>query len=163
MKRSSLIVRQRHGFTLVEILVVVTLVVVLSLIGSINVLRSRMTGHETVTIANLRQLAVALQMYNSTNNAYPDPLGLLSDATPPFATSSLTGGSGQNGNSDLHGYRYVYTKEGNFDYTVVVDPTAPGVTGSRSFFVDETGIIRHCIGTGATVSDPTIEQAPIAC
>ena len=148
---------QRQGFTIVEILVVVALVVLLALIGAINVLRTRMTGHEAVTLANLRQLAVSLHMYHSVNNTYPDPLGLLSDASPAYSPAALTGGSGQNGNQSLNGYAYDYLREGDFDYQLIARPTTQGVTGVRRFFVDETGVLRYTSdGTDPTASSPVL-------
>jgi len=130
----------------------------LAQLGAINILRNRITGNETVALADVRQVAVALQMYHSVNNAYPDPLGLLSDAMPAYLTDSLTGGSGQNGNPNLHGYAYTYTREDNFNYTVIARPTTQGATGVRRFFVDETGALRYTSdGTDPTASSPLIQ------
>ena len=150
-------VRSR-GFTLVEILVVVTLVVLLALIGTINVLRARTTGNEGVALANLRQLAVALMSYHSINNQYPDALGLLSDATPPYLSASVTGGSGANGNPNLNGYAFTYTRADAFHYTLVARPTTQGTTGVRRFVVDETGMLRYTTdGTDPTANSPLVQ------
>lgn len=148
----------RRAFTLVEILVVVTLVVVLALIGAINVLRARMTGNEGVALANLRQLAVALMSYQAVNNQFPDTLGLLSDATPPYLPASLTGGSGANGNSNVNGYAYDYTRMDAFHYTLFARPTSQGATGVRRFLVNEAGMLRYTTdGTDPTANSPLVQ------
>jgi len=137
---------------------VVTLISVLALAGVINVLRSRVTGNEGVAVANLRELAAALNAYHAVNHTYPDPLGLLSDATPSYLPASLTGGSGANGSANLVGYRYEYTPEGEFDYTVIVRPTTSGVSGVRRFFVDESGVLRQTTdGTDPTANSPLVQ------
>lgn len=137
---------------------------VLSLMSIVNVLRSRIMGNEVATISNVRILSLALQMYATGNQDYPDSLGSLSDAVPPYAPPSLTGGSGANGNPNLIGYQYAYTRTGTRAYTMTVNPTSPGFTGARAFFVDESGMIRHCTGAGPTdANDPVIDQPPTPC
>lgn len=149
--------RSRAAFTLIELLVVVVIVGLLALVGIVNVLRARLTGNETVALSNLRQLAMGLRVYHSVNNTYPDPLGLLSDATPYYVPDWLTGGSGANGNPSLVSYSYEYVPDNNFDYTVVARPTTQGVTGVRRFFVDETGVLRYTTdGTDPTANSPVI-------
>jgi len=146
------------AFTLIELVIVVTLISVLALAGAINVLRSRLTGNEGVALANLRQLAVALHAHHAVNNTYPDPLGRLSDATPPYVPASLTGGSEANGSASLVGYGYTYDQEGDFDYTLIARPTAQGVSGMRRFFVDETGVLRYTVdGTDPTADSPVLQ------
>ena len=136
----------------------VTLISVLALVGAINVLRSRITGNEGVALANLRQLAVALHAHHAVNNTYPDPLGRLSDATPPYVAASLTGGSGANGGANVAGYAYTYTQEGDFDYTLLARPVTQGISGTRRFFVDETGVLRYTVdGTDPTADSPVIQ------
>ncbi|MBI3088406.1 MAG: prepilin-type N-terminal cleavage/methylation domain-containing protein [Candidatus Omnitrophica bacterium] len=148
----------RHGFTFLEILVVVTILSLLALLGLVNVVRARLVGNETVTIANLRELSVALRAYHSVNNTYPDPLGLLSDVTPPYVYPELTGGSGANGNADLAGYAYDYVWEGLDDYALITRPVTERVTGVRRFWVDETSAIRYTVdGTDPTVNSPLIQ------
>ena len=150
--------RRARGLTLIEVMVVVTIIGILAVSGTLNVLRARMMGNEAVTIANMRQLAVALQSYNSVNNAYPDPLGLLSDATPAYAPTSITGGTGGNGNTNLNGYTYVYAWIDNFHYTVITSPTTQGVTGVRRFYVDQTSALRFTVdGTAPDANSPLIQ------
>jgi hypothetical protein len=61
------------------------------------------------------------------------------------------------------GYNFIYTPgprdaQGRIvRYTVVARPATPGVSGQRSFFTDETGVLRATLDDRpATVSDPPI-------
>lgn len=169
---------KRSGFTLIEILVVVTIIGLLSAISAINILRMRATGNETVAVANLRQLAVALTMYYVANNVYPPTSSWLSsmygvdcnagtapdpDFGPaPFCRRLV----GNDPNDVVSGYVYTYSgaaaPAGSFALTV--NPQVIGVTGTRAFFLDETAAIRHCDGAGpAQASDPTIDQPVAPC
>lgn len=138
-------------------LIVVVIISMLASVGAVNLLRSRVTGHEAMALADLRQLMIALQAYHAVNQTYPNPLGLLSDADPPFVQTSITGGSGANGHANLAGYAYAYTWEDAFNYRFVAQPVTQGVTGVRRFFLDETGVIRQTLdGTDPTENSPPI-------
>ena len=64
----------------------------------------------------------------------------------------------------VQGFKYTYTGvAGGATYTLQGTPLTVNNTGTRSFFANETGLIRHCTGTTATVTDPTIDAAPVAC
>ena len=72
--------------------------------------------------------------------------------------------------SNHQGYLYTYTAQpdgcaGNCTgYTLTAFPSTLGLTGSRAFFVDESGIIRHCNGEGpADAGDRPLYQLPLAC
>ena len=162
-----------RGFTLVDIMIVVAIIALLAAIAIPNVLRGRTTANESSAIGNLRALVSSLEMFRSVNNVYPASANWVADmyttptpdfgppsfdhamdgsACPPAAASSCT-----------QGFRYNYTSAGAGTYTLNANPDVLGQTGTRSFFVDESGVIRHCLGTGATVTDPSIDGAPIAC
>ena len=116
--------------------------------------RTIILANEAATLATLRQFWTAIQMYRFTNQVYPDPLGVLSEATPPFLDSRLTGGIGANGCRDLAGYRYDYHRENGEQYQLVARPVEEGSTGLRSFLLDETGVLYYT--TDGT--DPTSDS-----
>ena len=168
MKRSA-----ERGFTLVEIMIVVAIIALLAAIAIPNVLRGRTSANESAAIGNLRALVSSLEMFRSVNNAYPLTANWLANmyttpdpdfgppsfahamdgtACPPAAASACT-----------QGFRYTYTSAAGTVYTINTNPDVLGNTGTRSFFADESGVIRHCTGTGATVTDPSIDAPPIAC
>ncbi|MBI4342170.1 MAG: prepilin-type N-terminal cleavage/methylation domain-containing protein [Candidatus Omnitrophica bacterium] len=162
-----------RGFTLVEIMIVVAIIALLAAIAIPNVLRGRTTANESSAVGNLRALVSSLEMFRSVNNAYPLTANWVADMyttpTPDFGPPSFnhamdgTACPPAVGSSCTQGFRYTYTSGAGTVYTINANPDVVGQTGTRSFFADESGVIRHCTGTGATVTDPSIDAAPIAC
>jgi prepilin-type N-terminal cleavage/methylation domain-containing protein len=170
--------RAERGFTLVEIMIVVAIIALLAAIAIPNVLRGRTTANESAAIGNLRALAAALEMARSVNQAYPNQDGTafrnamygadcaaatapVPDFGPPSFCRVLDGTAG---NAQVQGYLYLYASPaGGATYTLNADPQTLNTTGTRSFFLNETGLVRHCTGTTATVADPTIDATPVAC
>jgi prepilin-type N-terminal cleavage/methylation domain-containing protein len=127
------------GFTLVEVMIVVTIIALLSAIAIPNILRSRHNANESAGLQSLRTLSTALEAYraNQTPPGFPRGLAQLGPglSDPPYIDPVLAGGVKQ-------GYRFQYNLVSRDRFFLFVQPTVFGVTGSRSFFVDETGVIR---------------------
>lgn len=64
---------RRNGFTLIEMLVVLTVVAILASISVAVFLRVRESGRSTVCRSNLAQIALAIQQYVQDNNGYFPP------------------------------------------------------------------------------------------
>ncbi len=69
--------RQRNAFTLVELLVVISIIGLLSTIAIVSLTSARMKARDTKRIADIRQISLAMQMYRQDNGNYPDPGALL--------------------------------------------------------------------------------------
>lgn len=59
------------GFTLVELLVVITIIAVLSTIGMVIYGSVQSRGRDAKRVADIKDLVTALELYNGKNNAYP--------------------------------------------------------------------------------------------
>lgn len=169
--------RAERGFTLVEIMIVVSIIALLAAIAIPNVLRGRTTANEASSIGNMRALMSSLEMRRSVTALYPLTANWVADmytnATPPFGPPSFnnTMAGGVTAATGLvQGYKYTYTGPvGGATYTIQGTPLTLNSTGTRSFFVDESGVVRHCTtavqDAQATVGDPTIDVAgiPLNC
>jgi type IV pilus assembly protein PilA len=133
--------RSKKGFTLVEIMIVVAIIVLLAAIAIPNLLRARLSANEATSIAAMRTLSTAMESYRAAQSppAYPTALTDLNASNPPYIDSVLAGGN-------KSGYAFTYNGSGNV-YTVTAAPQTPNVTGVRSFFVDQSGVVR--VGTSA--------------
>jgi len=130
------------GFTLVEIMIVVAIIILLAAIAIPNLLRARLNANEAAAIASLRTLSTACESYRSaqTSPAYPADLAALSGATPAYIDSTLGGGTKQ-------GYEFAYlVGDPANTYNVTASPVTENVTGSRSFAVDQNGVITESGG-----------------
>jgi prepilin-type N-terminal cleavage/methylation domain-containing protein len=172
-----------RGFTLVEIMIVVAIIALLAGVAIPNILRGRTSANESAVIGNTRALVSSLEMYRSVNNAYPDNVtgwqtpmfGLnclaatppVPDYGPPSFCNTMVGGATA-ATGLVQGYLYTYTGvAGGATYTLASTPQTVNNTGTRSFFADQTGLIRHCTtvtqGKVPTVASPTIDQTVADC
>lgn len=160
---------RRRAFTLVEIMVVVSIIGLLAAVAIQSLLRSRAVSMETAAIANLRTLTSSLEMYQASNSGYPDAwqAEMYTNANPTFGPPTFNTAMAS---SLVQGYLYTYTplpagcSSTCSAYTLSGVPQLPGLTGTRALFVDRSGIIRHCTGPGtADATDQPIEQPPAPC
>lgn len=159
---------KQAGFSLIELLVVVAVILIVAAIAIPNLLRSRMAANEASAVASLRSINTSQVVYqNSFGPGFAPTLPDLADggapanclpSTPPAATSSclidpvLASGS-------KSGYNFAYiplTVGGSVTtYTVNGDPVSSAV-GQRHFFTDQSLVIRANTAASATASDPVI-------
>jgi len=156
--------RSSRGFSLIELLIVVAVILIISAIALPNFLRAKMRANEASAVANMRNIDTAEVVYSTTYGIgfSPSLTSLGGSPTTPDATqaglidSVLSAGS-------KTGYIYTFAvtssdSSGNvYGYSVNADPSLAGTTGDRHFYSDQSGIIRQN-GTGvAGPSDPALQ------
>lgn len=132
----------RRGFTLIEIMVVVAVIALVAAIAIPNLLRARHNSNEAAAIESVKTLSSMLESYRSaqTPPTYPAGLALLGSANPSYIPASLAGATSPR--TARQGYYYNYSLVDSNRYTLEAIPLTPGTTGTRRFFVDETGVVR---------------------
>ena len=76
MKKSTISITKTLGFTLVEIMVVVSIISVLVSVTLISLNGVRANSRDAKRFNDLKQVEVALELYRQTNNQYPNTNGL---------------------------------------------------------------------------------------
>ena len=152
---------KQKGFSLIELLIVVAIILIIAAIAIPNLLRSRMAANEASAVGSMRTLNTSCVQYFTTYGiGYPAGLANLGPATT--ATSGTADLIDQVLASGIKsGYTFTYAAgsadaSGNINtYTIVAAPTSAGVTGQRGFFTDQSGVIRaDSSGTASSSSTP---------
>ncbi len=153
--------RKQKGFSLIELLIVVAIILIIAAIAIPNLLRSRIAANESSAVGSVRTINTAEVTYAST---YPDvgftcTIGYLGPATGSVPTTDAAGlidsvlASGTKS-----GYTFAIQNcsgTPNSQYQVVATPMTNG--GIRGFCSDQSGVIRYTPdGTGGC--DPTSAQ-----
>lgn len=141
------------GFTLIEIIVALSILLILAVLVVPNILRTRINSNEIAAVSNLTSLGKAIQEYYMNNNyKYPQTLeDLMSpNSNPPYISSDFL-------DESKSGYIYAYNYVDEDNFSVLVSPKTPGKTGVKYFYLDETGIIRQKEGGPASESDPAVQ------
>jgi prepilin-type N-terminal cleavage/methylation domain-containing protein len=150
--------RAQRGFSLIELLIVVAILLILAAIAIPSFLDSKMRANEASAVGSLRQIGTAQSTYSIT---YPD-VGYavnLSDLGPGTPTTSAAAGLiddvlGCPGSTcNKSGYGFTLTTGSGF-YSIAATPITVGQSGRRSFYGDSSGVIRYnTSGTTATIND----------
>ena len=146
------VAKGRTGFTLVEIMIVIAIISVVASLTFPVLLRVRHNANETSAVSSVRTVAGALDTYRGAQApvTYPATLAPLNTQNPQYIDPVLASGSKQ-------GYSFIYSRTNANAYTLSVIPQQSGVTGTRSFFVDETGVIRVAASGIAGSGSPPLE------
>jgi type IV pilus assembly protein PilA len=153
-----------RGFSLIELLIVVAVILIVAAIAIPNFVRSREAANEASAVQNLRNITTAEYLYSTTYGVN--------------FTTNLISLSGNTGNPDQthaelidevlasgvkSGYSIGYTPGATnslgqvVTYTVNASPLVPGSTGQRYFYTDQTCVIRWNATAAAGPTDAPVQ------
>jgi len=113
-------VKTNKGFSLLELLIVVAIILIIATIAIPSLLRSRQAANESAAVANMRNLNTAEVTYSSANG------GVYGDI-PNLVTAGLVDGRYASGN--FSGFQYsVSLAAGYRDYTIYATALSPNTS-----------------------------------
>jgi prepilin-type N-terminal cleavage/methylation domain-containing protein len=137
--------RQQAGFSLIELLIVIAIILIILSIALPQMSKSRMHAQEMAAIEELGTINKAEIQYYSQFNQYATSLAQLGPpatvgAAEGPANAGLIPGSLASGSAGGYNFTVTQTPQG---YGVSAVPKSFGSTGRRTFYTDQTGIIRQ--------------------
>ncbi|MFY9644575.1 MAG: prepilin-type N-terminal cleavage/methylation domain-containing protein [Terriglobales bacterium] len=148
--------RRNAGFSLIELLIVVAIILIIAAIAVPSFLRSRIAANESAAVASVRAVNTAQISYNSTypSVGYASTLSALSgtSCTPPTSTSAclidtvLAGGQ-------RSGYSFTLsnvTGSPNSTYNIIASPILWNYSGMHYFCSFADAVVRVSTATIST-------------
>jgi len=154
---------KQKGFSLIELLIVVAIILIIAAIAVPNLLRSRMAANEASAVGSERSVATANVTYSSTyNQGFAGALGNLGPDAGGGTTaasdmadlldgtlSGVTANGQDTDTSTKSGYVFNYVAPQaaptptapNGTYSFVGTPVTPSSTGQSTFCMDQTNVV----------------------
>jgi len=151
--------RKNKGFSLIELLIVVAIILIIAAIAIPNLLRSRIAANEASAVGSMRTINTAEVTYSTACGGFSPTLLALGPPLAACATADLIDSVLAAGTKS--GYIFTYTPGAAVagvipTYAVNADPVTPGTTGQRHFFSDQSGVVRADPAAAATVASTPI-------
>jgi type IV pilus assembly protein PilA len=168
--------RKQKGFSLIELLIVVAIILIIAAIAIPNLLRSRIAANEASAVGSLRTINTAEVTYASTypSSGFAVDLATLGPGATPGATASSTnavlldsvlgatapGGASSGNANPKSGYKfYLGNTSGTpvSTYSANADPIVADQTGKRYFYTDASGVLRYDPAAVATSASSALQ------
>lgn len=121
-----------RGFSLLELLIIVAIILIIVTMGLPNFLRSRQYANENAAVANLRNVNTGLLAYSSSSGRFTDIPGLMAAR---LIDDRFIG--------SVSGYNYVVTlSNNNMNFTATATAASPN-NGRYDFYSTPDYVVRY--------------------
>lgn len=166
LQELGLMKSRQGGFSLIELLVVVAIILIIATIAIPSFLRAKMSANESSAVSSVHAVDTAEIGYASTF-VYIGYSASLSDLGPGTSINTCPGTSTAScfidpllASGTKSGYIFTYVQNGSvtpsIQFTINADPQISNITGQRGFYSDESNIIRYNSTGPANSSSPPL-------
>jgi prepilin-type N-terminal cleavage/methylation domain-containing protein len=167
--------RKQKGFSLIELLIVVAIILIIAAIAIPNLLKARIAANQASAVGSLRTIVTSNTNYQSTFNGFAPTLAALGGTTAVCGTANAAPATSAaclidpvlsaaiSAATAKSGYFFTYVgatanANGTFQsYSVQAFPAVAHTTGDLDYYTDQSGVTRWEIATTAA----TNTSAPI--
>ena len=156
--------KKQKGFSLIELLIVVAIILIIAAIAIPNLLKSKMAANESSAVGSIRTMNTAEVTYAAScpNIGYSATLAEMNTGALCASGKGIIDNVLGKDPAVKSGYTTTYAPGGAVSgvvstYTLSASPLTVGTTGQRGFFSDQTGVIRYNQTGTATVADPALQ------
>ena len=143
--------KKQKGFSLIELLIVVAIILIVSAIAVPAFIRSKIAANEASAVASLNTINVGETTYNNT---YPGAYATLAQLGPGGATCSVasstnaclidnTLANASSADTAKNGYYFTIGGDLVTGYTSLAQPASPNSTGTRTFCSDQMLVLYY--------------------
>jgi prepilin-type N-terminal cleavage/methylation domain-containing protein len=143
--------KKHAGFSLIELLIVVAIILIIAAIAIPNLLKARMQANEATAVSSIHAVNTSEIAYSSANPmvGFSSTLSALGPTQGGYLDANLATGT-----KDGYNFTYVQVDSGpSLNYTLNVDPVTRYVTGTRSFYSDQNNVTHYNLSAVASSSD----------
>ena len=152
--------KKQKGFSLIELLIVVAIILIIAAIAIPNLIKSKMAANESSAVGSLRTITTANIAYSTAcpSVGFAATLAELQAGANCAAASNEIDNALSTGKKSGYAFTYALTNAGPpaTQFTTLADPQTTS-SGTRHFFVDESGVIRYNATGAAANTDNALQ------
>jgi type IV pilus assembly protein PilA len=148
---------KQKGFSLIELLIVVAIILIIAAIAIPNLLRSKIAANQASAVASLRTLNTSSVLYETNYSQFPSSIASMgTNGNPTSASADLIDSVLATGTKS--GYTFSWSGGGSASattYAINANPVSNS-SGTVYYYTDQSLVIRSNSSQAATINDLAI-------